>query len=330
MRRRGGRCSARDADGRRIRIPIGLWPRWTFEGGARPGAATEAGKWNGRLRRKAGQGDHSALLDLYDKRRLVQLRKGRVIRRALDAALKCAIAKRAATRRDISGGRATTSIARRFANRMLAYAPRRSSDGRWGAANTNPAAGISSRRAVRDTLSEIAEMAGSRGLGYPFEPVWSSCPRPQPGAMRSAACASVDLAGDRAELARPCHRRSRSKNDAIRTPRKRDRNPRQGGRAQAGGQAVLLDHRHGRPSAVAGQNRIDKAIDEARRKAGVTEPMEHWRFDLRRSFATHACDLLQIDLEWRPECLHHVEASCHDHLGVSGSTPATKCSAGRP
>ena len=317
---------ARDADGRRIRIPIGLWPKVDLKT-----ARDQARRLKRAMERPVEEedGDLSVirLLDLYDKRRLVQLRKGRVIRRALDAALKGLRHReaRSLTRRDISA--AVDDVADRCANPrqpdVLAYA--KAFFG-WavgrGYLDTNPAAGISkpTREVTRErtpSLIEIAEIwRAADGLGYPFEPVvkllvLTAARRDEIGGMRVA---ELELADD---LSEGCWTLPsvRSKNGrAIRTP------------LCAGATDILAKAVEAKPvdgpyvfsttgvSAVSGwsraKNRIDKAIGEARLKTGVTEPMEHWRFhDLRRSFATHACDLLQIDPAVADRCLNHVGAS---------------------
>ena len=54
--------------------------------------------------------------------------------------------------------------------------------------------------------------------------------------------------------------------------------------------------------------RIDRLIAASRAAAG-REPMAPWRFhDLRRSFATNACDVLHVDPAVADRCLNHVGA----------------------
>ena len=58
------------------------------------------------------------------------------------------------------------------------------------------------------------------------------------------------------------------------------------------------------------KSRVDKLIRERRRRHGVLADMPPWRFhDLRRTFATAACDVLQIDPAVADRCLNHVGAS---------------------
>ena len=57
--------------------------------------------------------------------------------------------------------------------------------------------------------------------------------------------------------------------------------------------------------------RLDRIIADRRLAHDPSsEPMVPWRFhDLRRSFATHACDVLHIDPAVADRCLNHVGAS---------------------
>lgn len=316
---------ARDADGKRIRIPIGNWPRIDLEA-----ARSQARRLKRAMERPIDEDDSDLsvgrLLDLYERRRLSQLKKGKVIRRALDGALGGLRHRevRSLGRRDISA--AVDAIADRapiHANRMLAYA--KAFFG-WavgrGYLEANPAAGISkpTREVTRDrtpSLSELVEIwQASDGLGYPFGPViklliLTAARRDEIGGMRAT---ELDLADDRS-LGCWTLPASRSKNGrAIRVP------------LGASAAEILGKAIEARPddgpfvfsttgaTAISGWSkakcRIDKAIAAARVVAGISEPMESWRFhDLRRSFATHACDLLEIDPAVADRCLNHVGAS---------------------
>ena len=54
--------------------------------------------------------------------------------------------------------------------------------------------------------------------------------------------------------------------------------------------------------------RVDRLIAASRMAVGK-EPMAPWRFhDLRRSFATNACDVLHVDPAVADRCLNHVGA----------------------
>ena len=56
--------------------------------------------------------------------------------------------------------------------------------------------------------------------------------------------------------------------------------------------------------------RIDAIIQIRRGERGILEAMPAWRLhDLRRAFATAACDVLQIDPAIADRCLNHVGAS---------------------
>jgi integrase len=321
---------ASGADGRRIRIPIGQWPVIGLLA-----ARDHARRLKRAMDRSAGEVepelDLNRLLGLYDRRRLVQLRKGRVIRRALDALFADLLHREAnaISRRDISA--AVDAVADRapiHANRMLAYA--KAFFG-WavgrGYLESNPAASISkpTREVARERTPSLPELAeiwrAAAGLGYPFGPaikllILTAARRDEIGGMSIGGIrvAELDLAEDGGEgcWTLPA---ARSKNGhAIRTP------------LCASATNIFAKALMARTvdgpfvftttgvSAISGwsraKSRIDEAISAARVEAGNAAPMEPWRLhDLRRSFATHACDLLEIDPAVADRCLNHVGAS---------------------
>jgi integrase len=209
------------------------------------------------------------------------------------------------------------------ANRVLAYL--KAFFG-WavgrGYLETSPAAGISkpSREVTRDrtpSVDEVAEIWEAAGdLGYPFGPaiqllVLTASRRDEVGDIRLAEL-SIGSDGQGGCWTLPP---SRSKNGrAIRTPI-----------VPAAGrvlQAALIARTVEGPyvfsttgwSPVSGWSRakarIDAIIQIRRGERGILESMPAWRFhDLRRAFATAACDQLQIDPAIADRCLNHVGAS---------------------
>lgn len=311
--------------GSRVRVPVGAWPAV---------GADEARAFAGALKttfHRAHTTDETslslrALLDRYEARRLSQLRKGAVMARALRLGLADILSMEASRvgRRDICtviddmADRAPVN-----ANRTLAYAKSFFS---WsvgrGYLEVNPAAAITkpTRERARErtpSLEEVREIwRGAGTLGYPFEPVirlliLTAMRRDEAGAMRVA---EIELNGgaDEACWVLPAER---SKNGrAIRVPL-----------APAAVQIVrevlaahpthdtFLFTTTGR-SAPSGWSRakarLDKAIAANRRANGRSDNMPAWRLhDLRRAFATGACDLLQIDPAVADRCLNHVGSS---------------------
>jgi integrase len=315
---------AMDAEGGCIQIPIGNWPGTSLEAARKQARRL----WDAMLPTVDAGEDISVgrLLDLYEHRRLSQLRKGKAIRRALDGALSGFFHREACTlgRREI--GMTVDRIADRapvHANRMLAYT--KAFFG-WavgrGYLESNPAGGISkpTREITRErtpSLPELVEIWGATDdLGYPFGPIiklliLTAARRDEIGAMRAA---EIDLAPDRGAgcWTLPA---SRSKSGrAIRVPLcDAAANILRQAIAERPDQGPFIFSTTG-VTAVSGwskaKGRLDKSIATRRLSIGVAEPIEPWRFhDLRRSFATHACDLLEIDPAVADRCLNHVGAS---------------------
>ena len=331
LRLRLGEGSARwslltkGAAGEKTRLPLGTWPAVTVER-----ARTLARAFRRTLTTSAeetlDEQEVVTLLERYRKRRLSQLRKGAVIGRALDVALEPLKHRNAAelTRREI--GMVIDDLAERapiHANRVLAYMK---AFFNWavgrGYIENNPALSISkpTRERTRDrtpSLAEVSEIwSAADELGYPFGPIvklliLTATRRDEVGSMRVAEV--VDAAtGEVAQCwTLPA---DRSKNGrALRIP------------LSEAARAMITEALAERPegsaflfstngaSAVSGwsraKTRLDKAVAAARNKRKQA-PLEPWRFhDLRRSFATHACDVLHVDPVVADRCLNHVGAS---------------------
>jgi integrase len=191
-----------------------------------------------------------------------------------------------------------------------------------GYLEANPAAAISkpSKERSRDrtpTLPELREIwKATAQLGYPFGPIvrlliLTAARRGEIGAMRLAEVEYSAETGDACWIL-PAER---SKNGrAIRVP------------LPAAAADILRDVRSeqspkgpyfftttGRKP-VAGwtraKARLDAKIAANRRAEGRAADISPWRLhDLRRSFATGACDLLKIDPVVADRCLNHVGSS---------------------
>ena len=267
------------------------------------------------------------VLKHYREGRLSYLRKGHVMGLALEGALASIRHRRitSITRRELAI--VVDGIADRapiHANRSLAYMK---AFFNWtvgrGYIEHNPAAAISkpSRERTRErtpSLAELLEIWEAAGeLGYPFGPtvrllLLTAARRDEIGAMRLV---ELDLPPDAKE---GCWNlpAGRSKNGrAIRVPL--------APLARSVLESALLlrfaespfvfttvgDHPISGWSRA--KTRLDRIIARNRRATGqIPESMTPWRFhDLRRSFATHACDILRIDPAVTDRCLNHVGAS---------------------
>jgi integrase len=326
--RLGGRVAqwsvlTRGAVADRMRLPLGTWPTMTVEQ-ARTLAKALKGTFASVTAADQGEATLGSVLLRYNSRRLSQLRKGAVMGRALDVAL-APLKHRALseiTRREICF--IIDEMADRapiHANRVLAYAKAflNWAVGR-GYIEHNPASAIAkpTRERTRDrapTVSELAEiwMAASQ-LGYPFGPavqllMLTAARRDEVGAMRLA---EVDIGND-PSLACWIIPAERSKNGrSIRVPlapcatkildKSLEARPPSG---------TFVFTTTGR-SPISGWSkakaRIDSIISASRVMQG-REPITPWRIhDLRRSFATSACDVLHIDPAVADRCLNHVGA----------------------
>ena len=329
--------------GGRTRIPLGAWPGLGIAD-ARKAAQdakrkVEKGENPNEARRAAR--DYATLGELigaYDKARLIQLRTGPATKRALEAVLKRFLARDPATitKRDIAGAidklAETAPIA---ANRSLAYVKAffAWAEGR-GHLSGNPAVAIKkpSDETARDrtpSLSELVEIWNAAGaLGYPFGTatrllIATAMRREEVAAI---VVSELTLPNEGAAEATWTLPAARSKNKkAIRVP------------FSPLALLVLTEALAARPAVdekgtksglvftttgttpISGwskaKNRLDTHIAASRRKAAAVtgedyRPMAAWRLhDLRRSFATLACDVLHIDPAVADRCLNHVGAS---------------------
>lgn len=310
--------------GGRVRVPVGAWPAVRASEARAFALAFKASFQQARTPNEAELSLRS-LLDRYDTRRLSQLKKGRVIGRALRVTLESVLHHEASavSRREISAliddmaDRAPT-----HANRVLAYAKAFFS---WsvgrGYLEANPAASISkpTRERPRErtpTLAEIRDIWRAAGsLAYPFGPIFrllilTAGRREEVGAMRQAEV-EFETDGEEACWTLPAER---SKNGrAIRVP------------LPAMATRILRDVQtdgQGRGpfffsttglTPVSGWSRAKARLDgilAADRRQRKIPPIAAWRLhDLRRSFATAACDLLKIDPAVADRCRNHIGAS---------------------
>ncbi|MFM7404748.1 MAG: tyrosine-type recombinase/integrase [Erythrobacter sp.] len=341
---RGAKWSVqkRTQGGRIIRIPLGSWPAVSIADArtAAQEAKREVEKGvNPNEQRKSARNYSTLrdLLDLYDKAKLGKLRSGPGAKRAIESALAKLLDRDPAqlTRRDIASAiDKLAETAPIHANRTLAYVKAFFA---WavgrGHLSANPAAGISKPAAEvsRDrtpSLDELVEIwRAAESLGYPFGPavrllIATAMRREEISGM---AASELDLSatGD-AVFTLPA---DRSKNGrAIRVPLsplaleplREALAARPVIDAKKGTRSDLLFTTTGETPASGwsrAKSRLDALIAKARRKAAEEagcEPvdMPPWRLhDLRRSFATLACDVLHIDAATADRCLNHVGAS---------------------
>ena len=331
LRLRAGKRGARwsllmhRAVGDRIRIRLGCWPAVKVSN-AREGAR----RMKRQIRATFSQTEDALtvrdLLDLYYRRRLSQLRRGSRTLRSLEAGLGPLLERDALmiTRRDIGG--VVDRVADRapvHANRTLAYIKALFS---WavgrGYLEINPAAGMAKpiREVVRDRapdLPELVEIWNAAGLlDYPFGHavrllILTAGRRDEVAAMRVR---ELEFSSD-GELCWTLPA-DRSKNGrAIRTA------------LPALARALLEEALSSRStkspfvfttngvSPISGWSKAKARLDAliAKNRAdscGEVQPMSAWRIhDLWRSFATLACDVLQIDPAIADRCLNHVGAS---------------------
>lgn len=347
LRIRAGERSAkwsvlvRTPDGNRIRIPLGAWPAL---GIAEARKAAQAAKRQVELGINPNEQRRNArdfmklgeLLEAYDKARLSKLRHGAEALRAIDRALKRFLDRdpTSITQRDIAG--VIDKIAERApvsANRTLAYVRAFFS---WavgrGHLTQNPAGNVPkpTPELVRErmpSLSELVEIWNGAGvLGYPFGHavrllMATALRREEISAMRVEELDLLDPSA--AVFTLPG---SRTKNGrAIRVPLSplalsvisaaMDARPvidEKGGRSQLIFSTTGSTPASGWSKAKARlDNLIIKARAEATREVGQeAQPLVPWRIhDLRRSFASLACDVLHIDPLVADRCLNHVGAS---------------------
>lgn len=302
------------AGGKRKRLALGEWPAVTVP------AAREAAK-AARLQGEAGLEKQFPsvrdLLSLYEQRRLTQLRSGRSTGRALTAALKPLMQRQvvSVTRRDI--GNEVDGLAQRapaYANRTLAYLKAFFS---WivaqGYLDHNPAAAIQkpTRERPRERTPNLAELAqiwlAAERLAYPFGYaiqllMLTAMRRTEVGDMRLTELALPDL-GVEGCWTLPAERCKTGR--ALRVPL----TPMARGIIEAAindparpASRLLFTTTGDRP--VSGWSRAKTRLD-----ALLGAGFEPWRLhDLRRAFATHACDVLSVAPNVADRCLNHVGA----------------------
>ena len=309
----------------RLRIPLGTWPEVSV-GDVRQLVARLKASFDPPDASEPAVLTVGGLLERYQARRLSQLRKGRVMGRAITCAL-APLSHRDATtlgRRDIS--EIVDGMADRapiHANRVLAYL--KAFFG-WavgrGYLEVSPAAGISkpSREVARERTPSVDEIVeiwdAARELGYPFGPAISlllltASRRDEVGGMHLDEV-SGDPDGKGGCWTLPA---GRSKNGrAIRMPivpaARRILDEAIAARDVDGPYVFSTTGRSPVSGWSRAKARIDTIIHARRRGRGVLDDMPGWRLhDLRRAFATAACDVLQIDPAIADRCLNHVGAS---------------------
>jgi integrase len=315
----------RRAVGERIRMRLGFWPSIKVAN-AREGARRVKRQLKATLGETADVMTVRDLLDLYDRRRLSQLRRGSGALRSLEAGLSHVLERDAmlVTRRDISVGiDRIADHAPVHANRTLAYMKAFFS---WavgrGYLEINPAAAMAkpTREVARDRaldLFELAEIWRAAGaLGYPFGHavrllILTAARRDEVTAMRVNEL-ELNSEVEWCWTIPP----ERSKNGrAIRVA------------LPALAVSVLRHALAARPlnspfvfttngtGPISGWSkakaRLDAGIAKNRSVTGVNgRLMPSWRIhDFRRSFATLACDVLMVDPAVADRCLNHVGAS---------------------
>lgn len=342
-RERGAKWSVmvRLKTGQRTRVTLGSWPAMDVSA-ARKAAQdvkrkTEAGE-NPNEEKRAARSHKSLreLIDIYADAKLAQLRTGDQAKRAIDAALAKLMDRDPAsiTRRDIAGtiDKIATN-APTHANRSLAYIKAFFT---WavgrGHLSVSPADGITkpADEISRDRTPTIAELVeiwrASERLAYPFghavQLLIATAMRREE--VTGIAVSELDLADKRQGIfTLPANR---SKNDrAIRVPL----SPLARSVVDRALAARPIIESTGKPSSLLfsttgttpasgwskAKARLDGYIMEARQARAAesgedAEAMPAWRLhDLRRAFATAACDILHVDPAVADRCLNHVGAS---------------------
>lgn len=328
-------------DGKRVSVTLGRWPamgiadarraaqdvRRLVDAGVNPNEQKREAAREARDRKSLRE-----LLDLYHGASLAQLRRGEAAKRAIEQALAKALDRdpQTLTRRDIAEPVDRLALKSPIsANRSLAYikAFLTWAVGR-GHIAANPAQGIAkpSAEVARDrtpSLPELIEIWQAAGeLGFPFGPavrllIATAMRREEIGGM---LIGEIDLTD--AECAVFTLPVARSKNKrALRVPLSPltravlveamadEKRP---------GDAQLIFTTTGE-SVISGwskaKRRLDAIIVANRAKVAAETgvdpaPLEPWRLhDLRRSFATLACDVLHVDPAVCDRVLNHVAAS---------------------
>jgi integrase len=334
---RGAKWSvlSRLPSGERLRVPLGSWPGLGIAEARRQAQAAkrsiELGE-NLNQKRRAAR-DHiktSELIETYYQLKLSHLRTGGNAKRALMRLLR-SVAKNdpaSITRQQIVTALDRIALTAPIgANRTLAYcrAFLNWAVGR-GHIDVNPALGIPkpSPERIRErtpSLDEIVEIwRAAEELGYPFGPavkllIVLPMRREEISSLRldemdfadseSKAGPVWTLPADRTKNGRALRVPLPSLAcDVIRATLSSPMRPQS---------CDFLFSTTGEtpPSGwTKAKRRLDSIIGQNRWHAGNTTAMPHWRIhDLRRSFATLACDELQIDPTVADRCLNHVGAA---------------------
>ena len=325
----------RDGDGPRCRMSLGAWPDVSV---AAARVLARNAKKDAARRRSIG-GEPQLLKDLlaiYHRTRLKEQRRGESTFRSLKAGLESIAGRdvRTIKRRDIS--RAILSIAEGapvHANRTLAYIKAFFA---WlvahGYLDHNPAKDVAkpTRERSRDRTPALDELVavwdGALQIGYPFGHITRllillACRQDEVAQMRVE---ELDLpeGEDTGAWTIPSER---SKNGRpIRVPLCRlarrlielsliEAFPGCGFPSahppRPFPKGLLFSTKPGRP--VSGWSKAKVRLDAMiSNQSQDGRPLEAWRFhDLRRAFATHACDVLHADVAVVDRCLNHVGAA---------------------
>lgn len=343
--------SSRLTNGKRSRIKLGAWPSMGISD-ARKAAQilklklSSGGDPNEAKRDTVRKAAHLVakqrtlhdILDQYEATKLVQLRCGAAVRRALDGKrglLRAFVDREPATivRADIAEAVREHAIeAPIAANRNLAYAR---AFFNWCVADeiigSNPAATIKkpAKERQRDryhSLEELREIWLAAGtLGYPFGPFYQlqillPMRREELAAMpiTELQLGSDELPCD-AVWTLPSERTKRA--NALRVPLSKQ--------ARAIIKMAISDHKRppGSPFVFSmtgdtpasgftkAKRRLDCTIMKSREKNASAMnidvvPMPHWTVhDLRTTFSTQACDVLEIEIAVADRILNHVASS---------------------
>jgi integrase len=335
-------------NGKRTRVTLGPWPGINISDARRMAQdkkreIAEGDDPNAKRREiveetvriKANQRSLRDVLDRYQTTKLVQLRGGDAVRRALDG--KSGVLRGLVNRDPASIVRADVADAIRKhavkspigANRGLAYAR---AFFNWCVVEeiipASPAATIKkpSKERQRDryhSLNELREIWHAAGtLGYPFGPFYQlqilvPMRRKEIAGM---PLAEVDLGSDDApgDAVWTLPRERTKRDNALRVPLSAmARSIIKSAIADPGRSPTIpLVFSMTGDTPVSGftkaKRRLDAAIFSARKKAaelsGVEAvPMPHWTVhDLRTTFSTQACDTLEIDIAVVDRILNHV------------------------
>lgn len=319
----------RDGGGERIRLPLGQWPDLTLEG-AREAARAQRG-------RRTGQGGSTLksvdeLLTAYETHKASQLKRWRSTMNSLRNACASILYRDplTLTTREISEiVRAKSLAAPSHANRQLAYM--RAMFG-WGCnqglLRHNPAKGIQkpSREFSRERTPSLDEIRliwkTCDGIGYPYGCIVQM--------LILTACRLEEVAGmRRSELQLPKGQTT----GRWTIPAARSKNGRSISIPLSAQARAVIEHAGFLATTSgatgAGDEYVFSLSDRpfsgwSNAKKGLDRQLGHWStsiepwtvHDLRRSFATYACDELDIP--------HHVADRCLNHVGTASRSTVSR------